>query len=142
MRVLLSHPIPLYKGAIGGTMNTLKQAPRAALYIGNFSKKPVNKESIEAMKKEDDRMVKGVFKNLENPGQDAYIACKLYKGQPLFSKWFMDGEEAEIPLSVARHINQNTQYPVHGYLLDEKGNHVKGTGRMVQRYQFISREFM
>lgn len=123
-------------------MNTIQRTPKNALYIGKRSTKPVNKDSIEAMKGEEDKMVSGVFKNLENPGQDAYIACRLYKGQPLFSKWFQDGEEALIPLSVARHINQNTQYPVHSYLLDEKGNHIKGTGKMVQRYQFSSKDFM
>lgn len=123
-------------------MNTLQRPKKTALYIGSASKKPVNKDSIEAMKKEDDKMVSGTFKNLENPGQDGYVACKIYKGQPLFSKWFQDGEEATIPLSVARHINQNAQYAVHGFLLDDKGNQIKGTGRMVQRYQFVSREFM
>ena len=122
-------------------MNTLQRTPKGAPYVGKRSSKIVNKNSIEAMKKEDDKMVTGIFKNLENPGQDAYIGCRLYKGQSLFSKWFQDGEEATIPLSVARHINQNTQYPIHAYLLDENGNHVKGTGRMVQRYQFTSRDF-
>lgn len=122
-------------------MTMLANPHRAALYIGNTSKVPVNTDSIEAMKPEDDHMVKGRFKNLESPGQPGYICCKVYKGQPLFSKWFDHDEEAEIPLSVARFINTRTEYPIHSYLLNEKGQHIKGTGRMVQRYQFVSREF-
>lgn len=111
------------------------------IWYGNTSKVPVNTDSIEAMTAETDHPVKGIFKNLECPGQPAYVCCRIYKGQPVFQKWFDDGEEAVIPLSVARHINQNTQYPIHAYLLDDKGNYVKGTGVMRQRYQFTSRDY-
>ncbi len=123
-------------------MQTLSpHTSKAALYVGNQSKKPVNKDSIEAMTKATDKMVKGIFKNLECPGQTGFVACRMYKDQPVFQKWFEDGEEAEIPLSVARHINENTSYPVHGYLLDAGGQYVKGTGRIVQRYEFVSMDF-
>ena len=116
-------------------------ASKGPLYVGAISKKPVNKDSIEAMTKEKDRMVKGTFKNLECPNQPAFVGCRMYKGQPIFQRWFQDGEEAEIPLSVARHINENTTYNVHGYLLDSDGNYVKGAGRQVQRYAFNSLDF-
>lgn len=115
--------------------------PQKAMYIGNTSSKPVNTDSLEAMTRDKDKKVHGVFKNLENPGQSGYICCRIYKGQPIFSKWFNDGEEAEIPLSVARFINTRTEYPIHGYLLDKDGNYIKGTGRTVQRYQFVSKDF-
>lgn len=111
------------------------------IWMGNVSKVPVNTDSIEAMTAEKDHMVSGIFKNLECPGQPGYVCCRIYKGQPIFQKWFDDGEETVIPLSVARHINQNTQYPIHSYLLDEKGNYIKGTGVMKQRFQFVSKDY-
>jgi len=114
---------------------------KEAIYIGRVSNEIVNKDSLEAMTKEEDKKVKGTFKNLENPGQSGYVCCKIYKDQPVFSKWFDDGEEAEIPLSVAKFINTRTQYPVHKYQLDEDGNYTKSTGRIVQRYQFVSKDF-
>lgn len=101
----------------------------------------VNHDSLEAMTAESDRTVSGVFKNLESPGQPGYVACRLYKGQ-LFSKNFFDGEIASIPLSVARYINQRISWPRHSHELDEKGKSSKRIGQMVQRYQFVSREFM
>lgn len=111
------------------------------IYVHRRSTTVQNPDSIEAMTADTDRIVKGTFKNLENPGHPGYVGCRLYKGQEIFQKTFMDGEEAEIPLSVARFINEQTQYPIHGFLLDEKGNYVKGTGSMKQRYQFTPSEF-
>ena len=123
-------------------MQTLAtRTSKPALYVGAQSKKPVNKDSIEAMTKEKDRMVKGIFKNLECPNQPAFVGCRMYKDQPIFQKWFNDGEQTEIPLSVARHINENTTYSVHGYLLDCNGDYIKGAGRQVQRYAFTSIDF-
>ncbi len=123
-------------------MQTLSpHTSKPAMYVGTRSTEPVNTESIEAMTKETDRMVKGIFKNLECPNQPAFVGCRMYKGQPIFQKWFQDGEEAEIPLSVARHINENTSYNVNGYLLDSDGNYIKGSGREVQRYAFNSIDF-
>ncbi len=117
------------------------QVSKKPIIIGQRSKVPVNLDSIEAMTAETDRMVKGKFKNLEAPGQPGFVAGLFYRGMPYWQKWFDDGEEAEIPLSIARHINENTKYPVQGYILDSNGNYIKGTGREVSRYEFISTEF-
>jgi hypothetical protein len=119
-----------------------KVVNRPAVYIGKpLNKTAVNKDSIEAITYETDRMVTGIFKNLESPGQAARIICRLYKHQQPFSQSFDDGERYTIPYSVARHINENCCYPIHSYLLDDKGQHVKGSGRMVNRYQFTPTEF-
>jgi hypothetical protein len=122
-------------------MKTLKRQENEALYIGPQSKEPVNKDSIEAME-DRDRMVTGVFKNLEQPGQGAFIGFKLWKNTPYFGKRFYDGEIATIPLWVARCINGRTAYNKHAHAMDEKGNAVKTVGQSMQRYQFTSREFM
>ena len=114
----------------------------AATYVGGGSIKPVNTESIEAMTAEKDKMVSGVFKNLESPGQPGTVTCRMYKGQPIFTKTFFDGEISTIPLSVARFINTRTSYTKHAYELDAKGDHKKTNGQVVNRYQFVSRDFM
>ena len=113
-----------------------------AVYVGAVSHKPVNVDSIEAMTKETDKMVTGVFKNIESPGQTGTVSCRFYKGQPIFTKTFFDGEIATIPLSVAKFINTRTSWQRHAYELNEKGDHKKVAGQVVNRYQFVSREFM
>ena len=119
---------------------TFTQKPM--VYLGKpINKTAINKDAIEAMTPETDRMVTGVFKNLECQGQPARIICRLYKYQQPFNQVLNDGERYTIPYSVARHINENCAYPIHGFLLDDKGNHVKGTGRTVNRYQFTPSEF-
>lgn len=123
-------------------MQTLTVPNSSPFIVGQQSKKVQNPDSIEAMTPEKDKMVSGVFKNLECPGQPGFVGCRLYRGQNYWQKWFHDGEEATIPLSIARHINTNTKYPIHSFILDEKGNYIKGTGQMRQRYEFVSKEFL
>lgn len=120
-------------------MKQLAKTASEAVYTGQTSHK-VNPDSIEAMKPEDDKMVTGIFKNLEQPGHGGYVASRIIKG-PIFSKHFFDGEIATIPLSVARQINTRTSYQKHAHELDEKGLSIKTPGKAIQRYQFSSREF-
>ena len=94
------------------------------------NKRAVNIDSIEAMCKEDDRMVTGTFIHVEYPGQSKYIACKYYKGQEYFKQDMMDGESYTIPLSVARHINERCYRETHAGLLDSNGNPLKTSKRM------------
>lgn len=101
-----------------------------------INKTPVNTESIEAIKPETDRKIKGTFVNVETPGQPAKICGKFYRGQEYFSKVFNDNEKCEIPLSIARFINERCVYEQHSYLQDEKGNPIK-TGKFVPRYKFM-----
>jgi len=101
-----------------------------------ISRQPVNKDSIEALTPEKDRMVSGTFVNVEYPGQPGKVSCKLYKGMEYFSKTFIDNERASIPLSVARFINERCFSTKHTNLTDEKGNPLKGEDKQA-RYKFI-----
>lgn len=123
-------------------MQKVAEEKNEVKYVGNVSKKVVNKDSIEAMTEKEDVMVSGVFKNLENPGDSGFISCRFRKGQPIFTKRFFDGEIATIPLSVAKHINQRCAYEKHGYEIDDKGNHKKIVESRKQRYQFVSTDYM
>lgn len=106
-----------------------------------INKNPVNKTSIEAMTPETDRMVTGIFKNIECPGQPGFVCMRLYKGMQVFSKTMIDGQTYTIPLSVARQINQSVKYKKDKYLLDEQGNSVKGDDVPLDRFAFVSMEF-
>ena len=99
-------------------------------------------EKVEAAYKEDSKLVKGIFKNLESPGADASFAYRGYKAEPTRVYSFFDGEEDTIPLGVARHINRQCKYTKSAYLVDKNGQPMVGAGKPTQRYEFISTDFM
>lgn len=101
----------------------------------------VNIDSIEALNKQTDKMVKGTFVNIECPGQTAKVCGKFYKEMPYFSKVFQDNEKATIPLSVARFINERCYHETHGYILDTNGEHIKNPKPQF-RYKFIIEEYV
>jgi hypothetical protein len=88
------------------------------------------------MTPEKEKKVTGTFINVEYPGQPAKICGRYYKGMQYFSKTFLDGEKAEIPLSVARFINERCHHTKHDNLTDEKGNSIK-QDRTFPRYKFM-----
>lgn len=84
-----------------------------------------------------DRVVKGIFKNIESPGCSHTFSFKNRKGEPIRTYTMEDGQEYEVPLSVAEHLNKNCSYPVHRYLLDAQGMPAhKAIERMVHRFAF------
>jgi hypothetical protein len=121
----------------------LKVTPQGSIhYAGKaINKTPVNKDSIEAMTPEKDKMVRGMFKNNETPGQPGTVNMRLYKGQQPFREVMEDGGMYTIPLSVARAINLMIRYEKDKHMLDEKGNSIKTRDVPVQRYSFVSMDF-
>lgn len=84
-----------------------------------------------------DRIVRGIFKNIESPGCSHTFSFKNRKGEPIRTYTMEDGEEYEVPLSVADHLNKNCSYPVHRYLLDAQGMPAhKAIEKMVHRFAF------
>ncbi len=96
----------------------------------------VNTDSIEAMTPETDKLITGTFVNVECPGQTAKICGKYYKGMDYFCKVLNDNERVNIPLSVARFINERCAYEEHTHILDAQGNPVKGNKKR-PRYKFL-----
>lgn len=100
---------------------------------------PAAKEKLQALMKEESRMVKGMFQCFETPGSTVKIAVHKYPTQDKggiapFEKVMTDGEVYEVPLYVARFLNgidvtsgalgdPNTRninigtcsYPIHGF---------------------------
>lgn len=100
---------------------------------------PAAKDKLNALMKEESRMVKGMFQCFETPGSTVKICVHKYPSQDKggiapFEKVMTDGEMYEVPLYVARFLNgidvmagalgdANTRnvnigtcsYPVHGF---------------------------
>jgi hypothetical protein len=102
----------------------------------------ITNDKIEAAKEREMKTVKGIFRNYETPGGKLEFSERAWPNEPK-KKWsFIDGEEYEIPLYIARWISKNTAYPVHSYLLDDRGRPIIDVGKMVYRFGFQSTEFM
>ena len=108
---------------------------------GPINREPVNKNSVEGFTKETDKKVRGTFVNIECPGQTFPVTLKLYKGMNLFKKVFKDQEKCEVPLSVARYLNERCFYTKHKHLQDEKGEAVKGNDEIF-RCKFMIEEYV
>lgn len=98
--------------------------------------------SLKYQRDKDREMVKGIFRFYEVPGGSMSFNFKKYKGDPVERYDFIDGQVYTIPLGVAKHLNQNGNYPVHKYLKDESGNVSMRVGQKVNRFGFQSLEFM
>jgi len=110
------------------------------------SERPLNtrKQTHEEMKKQreaDHKMVKGVFRCYEPRGGSFTFAFKKYKGDEILKFTMVDGETYNVPLMVAKHLNQNCWYPRHSYVMDANGNPTVEAGKKVQRCSFESLEF-
>ncbi len=111
------------------------------------------KEKLDRFIKEETRMVKGVFQNFENPGGSLQLQVRKYKGH-FFNQVLKDGEEYEVPLYVARHLNGidvtaealngklgTCSYEVHKFLCDANGMPIINRETRKKRYGFQSMEF-
>jgi hypothetical protein len=98
-------------------------------------------EKIERQKEDDLRMVRGIFKNLECPNGCLKFSQRKYKGEPVHEYLLWDGKEYELPLYVAKYLNNNCAYPVHAASIDSDGKPTSTIGKMVNRFAFISTDF-
>lgn len=114
------------------------------------------KERLQKAMSEESRIVKGVFKNYECAGGSAKISVRKFPGQPIETHTFMDGQEYEIPLWLARHLNgmdacapalngriHSCGTIVHQYHIDPKsGQSSLEVGQVRRRYGFQSLDFL
>jgi hypothetical protein len=99
------------------------------------------KEKIGRMRSEDLKLVKGIFKNLECPGGCVKFYQRKYKEESVGEYFMWDGREYEVPLYVAKYLNNNCVVPVHAMTTDADGKPVQTVGQMKNRFAFISRDF-
>lgn len=106
------------------------------------TKKKEASDLLASKHKEDSKLVKGTFKNLECPGGGLEFSFRMYPQDPLCLYKFEDGKAYEVPLVVAKHINQTCNERQHKYIIDVEGKKTVDVVKNRQRYQFLSNEFM
>lgn len=89
----------------------------------------------------DRQMVKGIFRNLEQQGMKLSFPYLKYPGDEVTMYNLECGQEATIPLGVAKHLNQNCWYPQHENLVDEDGKRVTSIRSKTHRFSFVPLEF-
>jgi hypothetical protein len=98
--------------------------------------------TLEMQRNKDRELVKGIFKYYEGPGGVMDFVYKKYEGDDVDRYTMIDGHVYTIPLGVAKHINNNTWYPVHDHIMDKDGNNIQAIVKKVKRCGFQSLEFM
>ena len=107
-----------------------------------LKKKDRAARSIQYQRERDSKKVKGVFRYYEVPGGEMHFPYKAYKGDPVVKYSLKDNHTYELPLGVAKHLNNNCWYPVHRHEIDEKGKSKQRIGSKVNRTGFQSLQFM
>lgn len=103
---------------------------------------PENEEKLEAARKEDAKIVKGIFHFYEVPGGLLEFPYLKYPNDEVYFFKQFDGDVCSIPLGVAKHLNNNCKYPVHKFAQDEFGKPVQKIGQKISRTGFQSLEFV
>jgi hypothetical protein len=104
--------------------------------------KRVTKEELEKMRKEANRMVKGIFRCHEPRGGSVQLVWREFKGDPIRRWTLVDGHEYELPIGLARHLNNNCNYAVHQHILGSDGKAaVDKVGKKISRMNFESIEY-
>jgi len=81
-------------------------------------------------------------RKIDSTGGDLQFAYHKYKGEPTRVYNFIDGESYTIPLGVAKHINNQCKYKKCKHLVDQNGKPVIAADKPIERYQFVSTDFM
>ncbi|HVW99265.1 MAG TPA: hypothetical protein VHA52_02325 [Candidatus Babeliaceae bacterium] len=114
---------------------------------------PKQKPNLHYLRDKDRQLVKGIFRFHEVPGGEMEFSFRGHKGDEVISykgkddginqtPAMKDGQIYTVPLGVAKHLNKNLAYPIHGYAQDENGRPVMKVTQMVRRCSFQSLEFM
>lgn len=133
---------------------TPAETPATEVLALTSDRKAAAKERLARCMKEESRMVKGIFKFFECPGMNAKIIVKKYKEIPVFEKEMIDGQEYEIPLYVANHLNGiditaeaiggklgTCSYALNSYLMDKNGVPIVTAEKRKHRFGFHSLNF-
>ena len=97
---------------------------------------PVN-PVLEEKRKEDRKMVRGIFRFHEVPNGQMDFVYRKYAGDPLEKFSMKDGEVYEVPLGVAKHLNTNCWYPIYGH--NEKAQSAIADNALMQIKEKIRR---
>ena len=97
---------------------------------------------IDRVRKDDKRMVQGIFRFNSVPGGTLCFMFKEHKDDPIMKYTLKDNTLVTIPLGVAKHLNKRGRFKVHKYSTTENGVPLKTIGQMQNRFEFHSTEFV
>lgn len=115
--------------------------PTNAVVTKTDNKDPTN-EKIEKKRKEYSKIVTGIFHCFQPLGGSVSFCYKEFPNDQIKSYTFKDGEEYEIPLGVAKHLNNRCAEEVHSLLMDREGNPIVDKSKKNHRFAFKSKEFV
>jgi hypothetical protein len=99
-------------------------------------------ENLKFQRDKDRMPVRGKFIFHEVPGGKMDFVFRAYKGDPIATYSFCDGDIKTIPLGVAKHLNTNCWYPSYKYANDDQGRPAMSVGQKIRRCSFQSLEFL
>ena len=120
----------------------MAQIEKAAPDAAEKERKEKLKANLEFQRKQDRQPVRGKFIFHEVPGGVMEFPFKKYKGDPLETFKFRDGETQTIPLGVYKNLNTNCWYPSYTFKNDESGRPVVSVSEKIRRCSFQSLEFL
>lgn len=91
-------------------------------------------ELIKKMRKEDDKLVNGMFEFLDAQGGWLDFAYRKYPGEPIQMIKLIHGEICDLPMGIVKHLN-NTKKKVRRYNLELGENGQK----LPRKYETVSR---
>ena len=91
-------------------------------------------ERIKQMRKEDDKIKKGMFEFLDAQGGWMEFAYRKYPGEPIQMIKLIHGEICELPMGIVKHLN-NTKRKIRRYNMEltQEGK------RPLRSYETVSR---
>jgi len=111
--------------------------------------------NIRNLMNEEQKLVRGRFRNFEHPGQAVPVHVRKYKDIPPFNMTMVDGEIYEIPLYVARFLqgyDSNAKHagyqihtcsvPVHSFTMDKNDPFPKVNAEEFKEAHIIHRRRM
>ena len=114
------------------------------MHVKEIHKKPqitVSKEKSDEMikkkRKEDERMIKGMFEFIDAQGGWLDFTTRFYPGEPIRTIHITHGEICDLPLGLVKHLN-NTYKKVRNYDLSKTIDDSM-RGPMPTTYQKVSR---
>lgn len=119
-----------------------KEEELSSLEEKEFITRKRNEQQIEQERLKENKLVRGVFRFHEVPGGSVSFPFRKYKKDKIKKYTFEDGKIYEIPLCVAKHLNQNGSYPIHQHSTDKDGKPQVDVGKTIHRFSFHSLDFI
>ena len=107
--------------------------------VENDPSEPMS-DKLERQRLEESKLVRGIFQDREVKGGSVKFPFKKFKGDQIVFYTLVDGEEYEIPLAVAKHLNSGCAYVKYSSIMGLDGKVLKNP-KPEHRFAFKSKEF-